>query len=123
MDIKRVNPVRFGAGNVYLKSVNAEKIKSYNAIKNIARDKDIDILITKSNVSDPNNLRDIYLVVATKDNSINIDKALESETVYKLGSDYTILNKNTRSQELAVKIYNSTMKAIDVLEKNLGIKK
>ena len=123
MDIKRVNPVRFGAGNVYLKSVNAEKIKSYNAIKNIARDKDIDILITKSNVSDPNNLRDIYLVVATKDNSTNIDKALESETVYKLGSDYTILNKNTRSQELAVKIYNSTMKAIDVLEKNLGIKK
>ena len=123
MDIKRVNPVRFGAGNVYLKSVNAEKIKSYNAIKNIARDKDIDILITKSNVSDPNNLRDIYLVVATKDNSINIDKALESETVYKLGSDYTILNKNTHSQELAVKIYNSTMKAIDVLEKNLGIKK
>ena len=123
MDIKRVNPVRFGAGNVYLKSVNAEKIKSYNAIKNIARDKDIDILITKSNVSDPNNLRDIYLVVATKDNSTNVDKALESETVYKLGSDYTILNKNTRSQELAVKIYNSTMKAIDVLEKNLGIKK
>ena len=123
MDIKRVNPVRFGAGNVYLKSVNAEKIKSYNAIKNIARDKDIDILITKSNVSDPNNLRDIYLVVATKDNSTNVDKALESETVYKLGSDYTILNKNTHSQELAVKIYNSTMKAIDVLEKNLGIKK
>lgn len=112
MQVTRTNNVKFGAGDVYLRRVAAENIPSYNAIKKIAEDKSMDIFITKSKETKFLPRENMFVIVASK-----------KETEIKHGTGCAIMPKDTPKEELAVRIYNATMRAIDVLEEKLAAKK
>lgn len=112
MHVYRTNNIKFGAGDIYLKRVAAENIPSYNAIKKIAEDKGIDVFIAKNKDTKFLPRENMFTIVVSK-----------KEPEINHGTGCAIMPKNAPKEELAVRIYNATMTAIDVLEKKLAAKK
>jgi len=123
MHVDRTDNINFGAGNVYLKRVNPENVLSYKAIKKIAEDKGMDIFISKNKETKYLPREDMYMVMAIK------ERPIMTRGFFRIGNDVrhgvgcAIMSKKTKPEELAVRIYNATMNAIDVLEKKLETQK
>jgi len=111
MHIQSINNINY-KGTIKLKNISLDKLHTYDAIKKIADDKNIDVFITKNNNSKFLPLEDFY-AIWVKNNTEDINKL-------KLGSDCAIINKRVSEEEASVKIYNTVMKAVENLEKKLA---
>ena len=121
MKINSVNKINYGAGNVVLKRINEESLASYKAIKKIAEDKGIDVFIAKGKDSKYLPKENMYVVIASKELPHTETNSLTNEKRIR-GVEIETMNKITGGETFSVRIYNATMKAIDVLEEKLGVK-
>ena len=106
MKVSQINKTNFCAGSIFLNNINKNQFKSFDAIKKIAEDKNIDIFISKNENS--------YFHPAD-----NIYTATTNKLGYSHGFAYTIINKKSCAEEVSVKIFNTVMNAIERLESKL----
>ncbi|MCR5265411.1 MAG: hypothetical protein K6E29_02305 [Cyanobacteria bacterium RUI128] len=121
MKIDKVDNVKFEAGKINLKRVSADNITSYEAIKNIAEDKGMDIFISKNKKSKYLPRENMFLVLAYKDRPVVERNFFQVGTQTSHAVSCFIANKNIKNEELGVRIYNATMSAIEALEAKLGL--
>ena len=120
MNIRKADNINFGVGNVFLKRISSDNIPSYGAIKKLAEDKNIDIFITKNKETKYLPSEDMYTILALKERPVLARGFFRIGKDFKQGTSCAIVRKETKKEELSVKIFNSTMNAIDVLEKKLA---
>ena len=120
MNIRKADNINFGVGNVFLKRISSDNIPSYGAIKKLAEDKNIDIFITKNKETKFLPSEDMYMISALKERPILTRGFFRIGYDIKQGTSCAIVRKEAKKEELGVKIFNSTMNAIDVLEKKLA---
>lgn len=123
MNINKINNIKFEAGNVYTNKINDNSLKSYNAIKKIAEEKNIDVYISRNHESRHLPAKDLYLVLATKEKPIYNKSSLQTGVDFIRGASFSVVDKNAGNKELSVKIFNATMNAVENLEKKLCLKK
>lgn len=119
MKIEKTNIANFGAGNIYLKRVPSDNIPSLKAIKKIAEDKGIDIFISKNKEPEYLSNKNIYQVMASKETPAKTRLFTQTGSDIENGVSSAQVNKEATKEELSVRIYNTAMNAIEILEKKL----
>jgi len=118
MIIASVSSTNFQAGNVRLKNVNLEKLNTYGAVQDLAKHKDIDIIISKSQKNKPAlSHSDIYTVSALKNQHSEKNGRSYVSNKKLRGTSFAIMSKSASPEEISAKIYDTVVKAIENLEK------
>ena len=106
MKVSQVTKTNFTAGSIYLKNIDSNEIKSLNAIRKIAEDKNIDFFISKREDSFYLPTHNMYLLFANR-----------------LGGLHTaaceLVDKKTGLSKLSVRLYNSAVNMMEKIENNL----
>ena len=104
MKVSQISQTNFMAGSIYLKNIDANKVKCYEAIKKMAEDKDIDIYIIKR--QNPYHLpsRDLYTIIG---NMLGAKHSTHCE----------LINHKTNQEELSVRIYNAAVNTMEQILK------
>ncbi len=117
MKISQIDSTNFMASTFQLQRVNAKKIKSLEAIKKIAEDKNVDIFILKNGASMNSSTEDMYMVMASTDVSA-IGKKNPRHKIEQ-SKNCMIVSKKIPKEELSVRIYNAAVSAIEALENKI----
>ena len=120
MKVSQINKTNFKAGSLTLNRIKPEKFYSYESIKKIAEDKNMDIFIIKNQKSAYLPKEDMYTVMASSIIPI-IQRGFYTvgyKTQYAMSC--MIANNKISKEELSVKIFNSAITAIESLEKKLA---
>lgn len=104
MFVCSISAVNFKAGKIELDSIHKRDLSNYDSLKLLARQRFCDILIEKkSNIHTPD--YHVYNVLARR-------KWINPEYVY--AQDATTVHKSASLEEVAQKIYQATIKAVNV---------
>ena len=119
MRIEPISQTNFNAGSVKLRNINIEGLYTYDAIKKIAENRDIDISIAKNKKSKYLPLEDLYTVVTSK--FVKNKGFFTTGGKMFLGTGCAIMSKDASKEETSVKIFNAVIKAIECLNSKLKI--
>ena len=101
MKVSQISQTNFSAGSIYLKNIDSNKLKCYDAIKKMAEDKNIDIFLSKREDSYYLPTNDMYLIFANMLGG-------------KHSANCELINKKANPDEVSVRLYNL---AVDIIEK------
>jgi len=100
MKVSQICQTNFMAGRIYLKNIDTDKIKCYDAIKKMAEDRNIDMYIIKRHDSYYLPTHDLYTIIG---NMLGAKHSTKCE----------LINHKTSAEELSVRIYNT---AVNIME-------
>ena len=112
MKVSQISCTNFMAGSVRLNNINVDKLHTFDAIKKLADDKNLNISILHNKDSELLFNEHFYTVTAK-----NITEDLSK---LKCGIASTFISKKVCAEEASVKIFNTAINAIEMLEKKLA---